>query len=94
LSTDVVERSLTREHLKGEDSDCPDVNKVVIGFAFEDFGADVVKGAAVGCSSFFAVDCPTEIAKFADSLNKRIVTFDMTMFYGFISLCKTSKEWM
>ena len=66
----MVERCLAGQHLVGQDSYGPDVDKIVVGLALEDLRADIVEGAAVGVSPFFAVDGPSEIAQFGDPLDK------------------------
>ena len=80
LAADIVERCLAADELICEHSDAPDIDAVVVALPFDDLWRDIVKSAAIGCSSVRA-DCrPSEIAQLADILNKVTVTLVMTMF--------------
>jgi hypothetical protein len=58
----MIERSLSDQHLKGENPNCPNIDKIIIGLALKNLGADIVKGTAVGISPLLAINSPPKIA--------------------------------
>jgi hypothetical protein len=61
LSADVVEGSFTANELICQDPDAPNVNAIIVAFSFNNLGRNVVKSAAVCCSSILANGSPTQI---------------------------------
>lgn len=86
----MVKGGFAGQHLVGEYSDGPDIDKVVVGLSLEYFGADVVEGAAVGVAPFLAVGGPAEVAQFANALGEGRGTLVSTMFYGLMSRWRMS----
>jgi len=88
LTTDIVKWRLSAYQLIREDTNAPNIDTVIISLTLDNLGRNVIESAAVSCPSALADGSPSEITQLTYILNKDTVTLVMTMFSGFMSLCK------
>lgn len=87
LTTDIIKWRLSTHEFISHDSNGPYIDSTIITGALSKLRRNIVQSATISLSSVLTDGCPPEVADFADSLNKKIVTCEMTIFSGLRSLC-------